>query len=120
MTGLSFNAHTSEVFKKNRLLSVIQIYKLQIAIFMFRYSLNKLPTIFRTYFCYNMGPLHHDIRSPLVLMVPYARTNARLVSIKCQGPRIWNALPADIYLSYSLRSFRTKMISHILDQSKDK
>jgi len=45
-----FRAHTTPLFKKYGLLKIMDICQFQIALFMFKFTISKLPSIFNSYF----------------------------------------------------------------------
>lgn len=117
VANIPHGAHTEGEFIRRKMLKIEQIKRLQIGIFMYRVAHNQLPTVFQNYFLNNSAALIHSSRNPSVLYVPHARTNTRLASIKCQGPRIWNSIPAPLRLLPSIQSFKNRLRSLITDRS---
>ena len=79
------------IMKENNLLSVNQIYQIEIAKLMHRVNLNSIPS-----------PFHGQIRTDIS-----AKSGSRIIqghtstakcgqSIRCTGPKIWNALPRSL------------------------
>jgi hypothetical protein len=77
--GLPFGSSTRSAFNRLCILSLEQINKYQISIFMYRSKNGTLPSAFDEYFCY---PSHdHNTRSSKKLQKAFARTDTRLFSI---------------------------------------
>ena len=96
IAGLPYASHTAKEFLDRNILKLEQIRRYQLGVFMYRYNCNLLPLIYQDFFRPNLGIRHHPSRNPRSFLIPFARTNTRLSSIKCIGPRTWNAIPIEI------------------------
>jgi len=70
-------ARTASLFKDCSLLTITDLYKLQLAIFMYRYHKGTLPKIFDNYFSPNTSRHDHNIRTKFNLHLIPCRTKAR-------------------------------------------
>ena len=107
------------IFHKLNILKINDIYKFQVAKFIFRNLNNLAPVNFQNWFC-PLNSIHNyhtrsnfntDIDSNTNnLVIPFARTsNYGLKQICVNGPRIWNALPDDLRLENSKVTFLRKL-----------
>src|ERR1700733_13302806 len=108
-------SHTKPIFSSLRLLNLEQILTLQTSIFMFRYEHKLLPLCFQGYFHLASDIHTHYTRGSNSYRSISARTNTRLFSIKCVGPKIWNMLPARIRLAPHLRKFKKELHKYLID-----
>jgi hypothetical protein len=104
--NLPYLSHTTPWFKKYGLLTVIDIGKLQLLEFMFKYTHNLLPHTFDNYFDLNSNIHSHNTRQQKNYHSYPARTCIRQFNVVKSGPRLWNSLPADIKSSTSFCAFK--------------
>ena len=106
--------HTQAEFFNLKLLKISQIRHYQVGIFMYRYLHNLLPPTYQHFFSLNSDIHTHPSRNPYSLYIPFARTNTRLASIRCDGPRKWNDIPLHIRTLPSVHLFKRELRSYIL------
>ena len=98
----------------NIMYNIQQLYKLNIAIFMYKFFNKQLPTAFNNVF---------QTKTSNVI----TRSNSQIISISCKntvskqsiryiGPKIWNQLPASIKQSNSLSAFNKKAKIFFLEE----
>ena len=109
---LPYGAHTKPEFLSLKILKPDQIRQVQIGIFMYRYIHNQLPSTYRDYF-QNYFIRNRCSRNTNPFYTPFARTNTRLTSIKCAGPRTWNSIPHSIRSLPSLQLFKREFSTYI-------
>ena len=94
--------------------NIQQLYKLNIAIFMYKFFNKQLPTAFNNVF---------QTKTSNVI----TRSNSQIISISCKntvskqsiryiGPKIWNQLPTSIKKSNSLSAFNKKAKIFFLEE----
>jgi hypothetical protein len=107
---------TNDLYKTLNILNLSNIHKYQTAIFMYKYVNNLLPIHFyKPEYFIIINRLHtYKIRIQNKFVIPYARTNMRLFSIKCFGPRIWNSLPVCLTNISNLPMFKINLKINIL------
>jgi hypothetical protein len=115
IAGVPRGSHTKPIFSSLRLLNLEQILTLQTSIFMFRYEHKLLPLCFQGYFHLASDIHTHYTRGSNSYRSISARTNTRLFSIKCVGPKIWNMLPARLRLAPHLRKFKKELHKYLID-----
>ena len=87
---------TDAADKRNKQLTLVDINKLQIAIYVFKSLNNLLPFVFMDYFKCNSELHRHFTRSANNLHINRYNTNTRYFSIKVQGPIVWNGLDSKL------------------------
>ncbi len=84
------------LMKENNLLSVNQIYHLEVAKLMQKYALKTIPSPFLSIFENQIRTLQRSTRSGSSIAIAPSATAKCAQSIRCVGPKIWNALPSNI------------------------
>ena len=110
ITKSPVNSHTKPLFTQHNLLNITQLRFMQTCEFMYRYHNNLLPPSFSSYF--NQLPHTINVRNKHDYRSIYARTNIRKMSIRYQGPLLWNSLPSSIRTSPCHRHFRHSLRAH--------
>ena len=106
IAGLHYLAHTSKLFHKLNILNIYDLYKLQLATFMYQYHRNCLPNIFKHYFTSNAVIHNHFTRASHNLHIELSKTNIRYFSVRMAGPRLWNEIDLITRASVSIHSFK--------------
>jgi len=103
--------HSAPYFKNLQILTISDIYTLQVSQFMFKFLSNSLPENFSNYFIINSSVHSYNTRKSKDFHFLSARTLKRTISLRHNGPRIWNSLSIDIRSekSYKLFSHKLKM-----------
>ena len=113
IAGAHYLAGTFDLFKSLNLLSIFDLHKLQLAMFMYRHQNHSLPSIFNGYFTTNASVHNYNTRTRLNLRHVMGRTNIRHNTVKVAGPRLWNAIDPSIRGLGSLRSFKLAFTRHL-------
>ena len=92
-------AHTAPLFAQLNTLTLSDINKLHTGIFMYKYSINLLPSTFSCYFSYVQDLHSYSTRSCHNLLVPYTRTTYSMNTRRFYGPRLWNAIDEEIQVN---------------------
>ncbi len=115
-THSHFLAHTKPLFHQLKALNVYDIYKLQVALFVYKFDHGLLPDIFNKYFQKNHEFHTHLTRSAdLYRPCNYVSDLARN-TIKTNGPLIWNSIDLEIRKSNTVKSFCTHYKDYLLSQ----
>ena len=115
-TGAPHFANSDPLFRNLKTLKITDINTLQVAIFMFKYFNNQLPSPFD-----NMFTLNNLIHSyPTRSSQNFHLTNPKLLiahkSIRHSGSDLWNSLSNDIKSCTTLYCFKSKMKTKLLSQ----
>src|ERR1700733_8782104 len=113
--GLHYQAKTAETFKKLNILTIFNLYKFQVFIFMYQSHNNSLPKIFNNYFTVNTNIHNHYTRSSQNLHLIQYRTNVRSFSIRMAGPRLWNSIDIATRECKTIHSFKKAVKLKLLD-----
>ena len=114
ITFSAFQAHSKPLFRQLGLLSVYDIFRFQLAMFMYRCINNLLPFNKSFNFVANDALYRHETRNRSNLDVVYCRTKCRWLTVQIQGPKIWNSLPGYLRDIPSFIPFRIKINKYIL------
>ena len=72
------------------------MYNLELGVFMYKYSIDDLPTIFKDYFSKQSQIHNRDTRNMTNYNLRKSRTNFASRGVKTSGPGFWNSLPKEI------------------------
>jgi len=106
---------TKPTFKVNNLLTILDINRLQIGLFMYRYHHKLLPPSFNNYFKLGSSVHHHFTRTALNYRTDFARINPKRFSIKCQGPLVWNSLPSELTSLPTISRFKQALKMYLIN-----
>ena len=101
--------HTNELFLNNNILKLIDVYKPNVASYM--YKLDDFSIFNR--------PHSHNTRSAASLYPNFNRLSVTQHSITFNGPKIWNSIPRSIKESATLKNFKIKLKKHLVDVYKN-
>ena len=117
-TGSSYRENSDPLFCKLKTLKITDINSLQVAIFMFKYSNNQLPSSFQSLFTLNNTIHSYQTRNSQ----NFHLTNPKLIiahkSIRHYGPDLWNNLPITTKSCTTLYSFKSTMKRILLSAYK--
>ena len=89
-------ASSKPLFANLKILDVFSIYSLQVSSFMYLYHNDALPISFTQIFQTGNQTHQYSTRYSDFYRPQTCRTNIKKISIRSQGPRIWNSLPNNI------------------------
>ena len=104
MSGASFLDHTDPLFSSNKILKIHDLYKLNIALYMYERSDNDA----------FQRDHHYDTRNRNELRPHRPRLTATENSLKVIGPIIWNSIPGNIQNSLTRSSFKYQYKNNLL------
>ena len=100
ITRAPFRASTDPLFLQLRILQVVDIRRLQIAIFMYKCKNLLLPQSCLHYCLLNLRNNLYNMRTSHYFITPRYRTNIREQCISCIGPKIWDTL--QVFIIYTV------------------
>ena len=109
-------SHTDPLFYQLKVLKVQDINVLQTAKFMFKYTKDVLPHVFRNLFLYNRNFHSYPTRTRNNIHLNNPKLLIAHKSLRHHGPDVWNALPNNIKQSPFLNPFKRKLKEKILNQ----
>ena len=104
-----------QLFKSLEIIKFLDLVTFHLAIFMYKYHNQLLPSVFNSFFT-KISQIHtYNTRlgAKQSYYLPKARTNYGIFNIRFQGPSVWNSIDEDIKLS-SLSLFKKKMKQHFI------
>ena len=107
--GGKWRDRATPFYKKLKILKIVDIYKLETAIFMYKYRTNKLPAGMNNLF-QETSQVHTKCTRTANLnnyFIPFYRTNRLQNSIQYQGAKLWNSIDPKIRNLKSLNQFKT-------------
>ena len=109
----SFRHSSIPLFRDLHILNVYNMYNLELGVFMYKYSIDDLPTIFKDYFTKRSQIHNRDTRNMTNYNLRKNRTNFASKGVKTSGPGFWNSLPKEIKLSLNVKTFRKQLKDNI-------
>ena len=106
ITKSFYLAHTDQLFYKLKILKIHDLYRLQVASFMFSYSKNILPEHFNEFFVLNSSVNNYSTRNSNKLYIPFYRYNFSRTLVRYQGPITWNNLSNELKCCHTLQCFK--------------
>jgi hypothetical protein len=113
ITRSCYCATTGPLFVRLNLLKLSEIYKFQIALFIFKYKQHLLPASCSQYLSVNSNRAYITRRNDYFKILSF-RTNIRERCISVSGPRLWNSFPLAIQDSLHLGSFKKELIFYFI------
>jgi hypothetical protein len=107
--GVHWRSSSAPLYLSHMLLSLLNINKFQICLFMHRYHQRLLPHTFNNYFTTGSKLHDHATRHASCYRSEYARLKIKQFSIKYLGPKIWNGLPVHISTLKSTSLFKNRL-----------
>ena len=118
MTNTPRQTSVVDQYSRLNILSLDNLYVLEISKFMYRNSETSLPLAFDGYF----RPIGHDYNTRTTttesLMTPRPSTDFGKQSIKYTGVKVWNSLPFNIQSASNYTQFGSLVKTHILENQK--
>ena len=111
--GLKRRESVKKVMKQNGLLTIKQIYQVEIAIFMYKTVKKSNPVTLQNLFQSKFSRM--STKSNSLHISPAYRLTLRQQSINFCGPKLWSKLPNAIKECKSLKSFSDKVKTHFLN-----
>ena len=109
-----YRSHTSPIFAKCNVLRVTDMYALELGSFMYRNSLNKLPSSFNNYFTKRSDVHNYPTRHGNHLNLPQNKKTFSDRSVRTRGPQLWNSLENSLKTSMSVKHFRNQFKQKII------
>lgn len=111
-----FTPYNICVFKANKILKLVDVYKLYVSMYMYKViNLGLCPTLSNNLDLRQFNH-DHDTRNRSNLIPPYPRVENIRLNYKYMFPVIWNSIPNAIKQLNSLSGFKRKLIEHFLGQ----
>ena len=106
MTFSDYLAHSKPLFFRLYILPIYELYKYNLAVYMFRIINNLILPLTHHQFIFNSSIHHHNTRSKSKIHTRYCRTAMRQNTFAFQGPRLWREMPSYLITATSLPTFK--------------
>ena len=113
-----YRSHSGPLFAKYNVLTVDDMYLLELGVFMFKYSINDLPTAFNNYFTKRSDIHRYQTRHINDLNLTSNKKAFSDHSIRTSGPIVWNSLEVTLKTSKSIKIFRNQMKQKLISNYK--
>ena len=102
---------------QTKLLNIGQLNKLSIAKFMFKFKNKKLPKCFENFFRTRTGQQRYSLRSRVKedFICEWGKSSYGMKRLQYEGVQLWNSIETDVRNSNSLREFKNKFKSLLLE-----
>ena len=114
--SLPRRAHTEPIFLDLKLLSIYQLYKQKISLFMFKCIRGCLPKLFNNYYIRNVDIHNHVTRQQNKLHTHKSRTSAAQKAIRCYGVSLWNEFSSKVCFDVSFTCYKKALKIFLLNQ----
>ena len=101
-----YRSHTAPLFSKYDILTVNDMYNLELGVFMFKYSINELPNVFNQYFKKRSDIHNYPTRHANDLNLAKNKKCFSDKAVRTTGPVLWNTLSKSLKLANSTKHFR--------------
>ena len=111
-----YRSHTGPLFAKNCFLTVNDMHTLELGIFMYKFSINELPTSFKDYFKKRSDVHDYPTRHVNDLNLTNNKKSFSDHAIRTRGPILWNSLPKTQKESKSVNHFRKQLKRNLIQK----
>ena len=108
ITKSHYRSHTGPLFSKTNILTIQDMYKVDLGVFMYRYSIKDLPSIFDDYFSKRSDVHGYPTRHVNDYNIMKNKRSFSDHTIRVNGPILWNSLEKSLRYSKSVKHFRTQ------------
>jgi len=119
ITKSDYLSHTTPIFRGLKILTVFDIYKLQLGIFVFKCFHELLPTTFMSFFNLNNQFHSHNTRNSDAIHFDYPRLALNTKSVRFTGALFWNSLEPRLRSVPTLSRFKQQLKLLLLSKELD-
>ena len=109
-----YRSHSGPLFAKFNLLTVKDMYSLELGVFMYRYSMNDLPDLFNGYFTKRSDIHGYQTRHVNDLNLTNNKKAFSDHSIRATGPTFWNSIDKKTKTCKSVKHFRNQLKQNMI------
>ena len=109
-----YRSHTGPLLAKCNVLTVSDMYTLELGVFMYRFSIGDLPVAFKNYFSKRSDIHEYPTRHVNDLNLTNNKKSFSDHTIRTRGPILWNSLPKSIKECKSVKHFRTLLKTQLI------
>ena len=109
ITGVHPRTHAAPLFNRYGILSVDNLYKYNVGLFMYKYKNYMLPDVFESMFTFNSDVHSYDTRQRTLLHVPRPGNALAKKSFKYLAVLIWNTICENIIINIGIGAFKRNL-----------
>ena len=109
-----FRAHTAPLFVNNNLLTITDMYTLELGVFMYKFSVDELPVAFKDYFTERSKIHNYQTRHSNHYNLTRNKKTFSDHCIRTSGPILWNSLPNSLKDCKTVKHFRNQLKYNII------
>ncbi len=113
-----YRSHTGPIFSKYNILTVNDMYNLELGVFMFKYSINELPNVFSQYFTKRSDIHNYPTRHANNLNLAKNKKCFSDKAVRTSGPILWNSLTDSLKMTNSSKHFRLMFKQNLISKYK--
>ena len=113
VTCSHYLAPSADLFTRYHLLRLSDLYKLQVALFVFKHKHHLLPKTCTHYLNESTSHAYNTRLISYFDLISF-RTSIRERGIRVQGPRIWNEIPPHLQCMDSIATFKKQLTKYYL------
>ena len=111
---VSYQHPTNKLFLENQILKLDDLYQLEVAKYLYKFSIKKLPINIQNLFTPLTSIHTYNTRNKKNPQIPLHRSSSAFNSITHKGPVIWQTIPNCLKSMKTLNSFKYKFKQHLL------
>lgn len=102
-------SHSGPLFLELKILTIYDMYKFDLGIFMYKHITCHLPKVFTNYFTKKLLIQSHITRNTNEYYVRKNKTSFASKGVRSMGPLYWNELPSNIKCCKNINMFKSKL-----------
>ena len=114
IVSANYKAHTEPIFTQLELLTISNIYKFSVIMFMYKYTNHLLPTVFNDMFTQNYEIHNYPTRQHRHLHVPRAKISAEQRTVRYTGTFLWNHVSGALNCDCTIFTFKQNVKKYLL------
>ena len=106
-------SHSGPLFQALKILTIYDLYKINLGVFMYKHITSELPKIFTNYFTKKCQIQNRSTRNTNEYYVKKLKTSFAAKGVRSMGPLYWNELPTTIQCCKNINMFKNKLKSRM-------
>ena len=106
VSNSQYRSHTGPIFSKYKILTVNDMYNLELGAFMYKHSTNGLPNVFNDYFVKRSDIHNYPTRRANDLNLTKNKKSFSDNAVRTSGPILWNSINKSLKVASSIKHFR--------------
>ena len=108
--------HTHSLFHDNANLKLADLYNLEVAKYLYRFSKNVLPKPLQKLFTTHSSLHNYNTRNRNNPCIPLNKSTSSIISIIQKGPIIWHKVPNELKKSRTISIFKYKYKKYLISK----